>query len=60
MDLRPGSAGLFDLDVHTFHAHGDQPTHRHYDLRFCLRAAGTDRVPGPEVRDARWVHFADL
>ena len=52
--------GLFDVEVHTFHAHGDQPTHLHFDLRFLFRATSTDLVPGSEVRDAVWVPVGEV
>lgn len=27
-------SGIFDLDIHPIPAHGDEPGHRHFDLRF--------------------------
>ena len=52
------SLGLVDLDVHTFPAHGDQPTHLHFDVRFAFRAH-TDVL---DVGDhgAAWVPLDDV
>lgn len=32
------SLGILDLDIHTFPAHGAQPTHLHFDIRYAFRA----------------------
>ena len=46
---------LFDVDVHTIPARGDEPTHFHYDLRFCftLRA-------GAAPTTGRWIALTEL
>ncbi len=58
--LEPLGDSLFDVDVHTFRAHGDQPTHLHFDLRFLFRAPTADLRPGPEVAGARWVPLDEI
>ena len=50
-DLQP--LGMFDLDIHTFPAHGDQPTHLHFDVRFAFRAGSEDLDGGDH--QAAWV-----
>lgn len=52
---------LLDVDVHRIPARGEQPAHRHYDLRFLFRAsAGARPRAGSDARDARWVGLADV
>ena len=58
--IEPAADGLFDVDVHTFPAHGDQPEHLHFDLRFLFQASTPDLRPGPEVAGARWYPFAEV
>ena len=58
--VAPVSERVFDLDVHRIPAHGGEPEHVHYDVRFLLRAAH-DRVrASDESIDLRWVSDADL
>lgn len=52
--------GIADIDVHVFPEHGDQPTHRHFDVRFAFVARSVDVDHNAEVHDARWVTLADL
>ena len=57
-----GIAGLivaserpFDLDIHEIPAHGNEPVHFHYDVRFMLIAPETAApVASEESRDLRW------
>jgi 8-oxo-dGTP pyrophosphatase MutT (NUDIX family) len=42
--LRPLSDCIFDIDIHRIPDIGDEPTHHHYDIRFLLQAADTDRL----------------
>ena len=58
--LQSVSAALFDVDVHEFPAHGDQPDHLHFDLRFLFRTRLPDLRPAPEVAGAEWVRFDDV
>ncbi|MGH8122589.1 MAG: NUDIX hydrolase [Rudaea sp.] len=37
-----GEAAIFDLDRHPIPAHGDEPAHWHYDVRFVVRATGSE------------------
>jgi len=45
----------FDLDIHEIPAHGNEPAHFHYDVRFMLIAPETAApVASEESRDLRW------
>lgn len=50
----PDLPGLFDLDVHLIPAHGAEPEHVHYDLRFVFIALHETLVAGEGVRSARF------
>jgi 8-oxo-dGTP pyrophosphatase MutT (NUDIX family) len=56
----PETDGLFDIDIHRIPAHGDEPEHEHFDLRFLLRAADRELILDAEIRDARWVLLASV
>lgn len=56
----PIRAGIFDIDVHPIPAHGDQPAHRHFDVRFLLAATTEALVESDEVLGVRWVPFAEV
>ena len=59
-DLTPVIGGLVDVDIHVFPGHGDQPMHRHFDLRYGFVAAAPDIGSNHEVFDVRWVTPDDL
>ena len=46
--------GLFDLDVHLIPAHGGDPEHFHFDLRYVFIAPHESVVAGEGVRSARF------
>ena len=51
-----GSDGaLFDVDVHPIPARGDEPTHFHYDLRFCFTLHS-----GAAPTTGRWIALTKL
>ncbi len=50
--------GLFDVDVHTFPARGDDPEHLHFDLRFLFLAPA--RAIGGGSEQCRWVPLTDV
>ena len=53
-DVSSGGA-LFDVDVHTIPARGDEPMHFHYDLRFCFTLrTGAAPITG------RWIALTEL
>lgn len=55
--VRPLSAAVFDVDVHTVPATGPDPRHDHFDIRFLVML--DDRVPlagnPAEAHDVAWV-----
>lgn len=59
-ELSAPSKGLFDVDVHTVPAHGAQPAHRHFDVRFHLVTSQTELAPDPGGDEARWVQLDEL
>jgi 8-oxo-dGTP pyrophosphatase MutT (NUDIX family) len=53
-DLRVEPA-IFDLDRHTIPARGEEPEHWHYDVRFVVRATGSEVFAvGEESLDLAW------
>ena len=51
----------FDLDIHEIPAHGSDPVHYHYDVRFMFIAPeGATPVISEESRDLRWFTPAEL
>lgn len=59
-DLVAVTDHIVDVDIHGFPARGDQPEHRHFDVRFAFVAATADLDPNHEVHDARWVRGDEL
>lgn len=48
-------AAIFDLDRHRIPARGDEPEHWHYDVRYVVRATGSeDFVVGEESHALAW------
>ncbi|MCB1561604.1 MAG: NUDIX hydrolase [Xanthomonadales bacterium] len=59
-DLRVEPA-LFDIDRHRIPAHGSEAAHWHYDLRFVIRATGSEAfVVSDESHDLAWRDIAGL
>jgi len=54
-DVVPVSTQIFDVDIHSIPARGEEPEHFHYDVRFILRAAHTDHIVSDESHDLAWV-----
>jgi len=40
--IEPVSKSLFDIDIHSIPARGNEPAHLHYDTRFALRTIGNE------------------
>ena len=51
---------LLDVDVHAIPAHGVQPSHEHFDVRFLFCAGDQSPCASSEVRAARWVPIDEL
>lgn len=58
--LTPVTEAITDVDIHLFPGRGDQPQHRHFDIRFAFVASDTDLVSNHEVREARWVTLTEI
>ena len=52
-----GPPWLCDIDIHTFPARRDVPTHLHHDVRVAFRADSDRLVQGDGVDAARWWSF---
>jgi len=52
---------IFDLDRHAIPARGAEPEHWHYDVRFVVRATGSEAFAvGEESLDLAWVAVAQI
>src|SRR5690242_14262238 len=52
---------VFDLDRHRIPARGDEPGHWHYDVRFVVRARGSEAfVVGEESHALAWRDVAEI
>jgi len=60
--LHPTAPRPLDVDVHPIPARGDEPAHRHLDLRYLViaPAGATLRRPAAEARALRWFAWDDL
>ena len=60
--LHPAAPRPLDVDVHPIPARGDEPAHRHLDLRYLVVAprAGTPRPAAEEARALRWFTWEEL
>lgn len=55
-ELRLASPEIVDIDIHPIPAHGTEPAHEHYDVRFAFIAAGgRELVVSDESHDLAWV-----
>jgi len=54
-------AAIFDIDRHAIPARGGEPEHWHYDVRFVVRATGSESFSvGEESLDLAWRSVAEL
>lgn len=55
-DIEPITTQIFDIDIHTIPARGDEPEHEHFDVRFLLRVASDEQpVKNSESKELRWI-----
>ncbi len=59
-DVTPESPPLFDVDVHRIPAHGADPAHHHFDLRFHVVAPMEGLAANAEVAGAAWVPLPEV
>ncbi|HZZ43843.1 MAG TPA: NUDIX domain-containing protein [Tepidisphaeraceae bacterium] len=50
---------LFDIDVHTIPARGEQPEHFHFDMRYLFLMPRGNVTAAAEVKDARWFELEE-
>jgi 8-oxo-dGTP pyrophosphatase MutT (NUDIX family) len=62
LTLHPSAPRPLDVDVHPIPARGDEPAHRHLDLRYLVVAPrdGTARLAAAEARALRWFTWEEL
>jgi 8-oxo-dGTP pyrophosphatase MutT (NUDIX family) len=60
--LHPSAPRPLDVDVHPIPARGDEPAHRHLDLRYLVVAPeeGVPRLAAAEARALRWFSWEEL
>ena len=55
------SPHIFDIDIHTIPAHGDEAEHLHYDVRYLFAARSADAVQlTPESKELAWVRLDEI
>jgi 8-oxo-dGTP pyrophosphatase MutT (NUDIX family) len=60
-DLSLISMHIYDLDIHTMPARGDEPEHQHYDVRFILKTQTPESIQvNHEANDLRWFRLNEL
>ena len=61
LTVNPVSKNVFDIDIHTIPARGDDPEHKHYDVRFLFEADDLAQLTmSDESNDLRWISIEDL
>ena len=55
IEVRALDESIFDLDVHPIPAHGREPAHHHFDVRFLARAESDRFRVSEESRALAWV-----
>ncbi len=59
--IEPVSDAIFDVDIHTIPARGNEAAHFHYDVRYAFRALGSDQfVVSEESHALAWLAIDDL
>jgi 8-oxo-dGTP pyrophosphatase MutT (NUDIX family) len=53
-------ASPFDIDIHTIPARGEEPEHRHFDVRMAWRARTQAFVAGSDALAGKWVGLEGL
>lgn len=59
--IRVGAQRIIDIDIHPIPAHGDEPPHEHYDVRYLFLAdPDAPLTVSEESHDLSWVAVTDL
>jgi 8-oxo-dGTP pyrophosphatase MutT (NUDIX family) len=60
-EIRPISAEVFDLDIHSIPVIANIASHLHYDVRFLLQIGDDSMIkPNKESKDLKWFSVKDL
>jgi 8-oxo-dGTP pyrophosphatase MutT (NUDIX family) len=52
---------IFDIDIHTIPVRGDEPEHKHYEIRYLFTADMNEKViVSNESKDVRWVKLDEI
>lgn len=55
------SPDIFDIDIHAIPAHGSEPEHLHYDVRYLFAACSANSVQlTPESKELAWVGLDEI
>ena len=60
LEVRALDEAVFDLDVHRIPARGDEPAHRHYDVRFLVVARSDRFRKNDESHALEWVRAGEI
>ena len=61
LNVKPIHNAVFDIDIHTIPARGEDPEHKHYDVRFLFEADDQSALTiSAESNDLRWIALKDL
>jgi len=59
--IEPLSNSIFDIDLHSIPARGDEPAHYHYDVRFAFTVTDSeDYTVSDESHDLAWVEIETI
>ena len=59
--FEPISPEIFDIDIHLIPERKGEPAHNHHDIRFAVRAVGSDEyVVSDESHDLAWVEIQSI
>ena len=60
-NVEPLTDKIFDIDIHSIPARGDDPEHFHYDIRYAMHAKESeDYVVSKESHDLSWIDIEKL
>lgn len=59
-DLLPVSSEIFDVDIHPIPAHGSDPAHEHFDVRFAFQARDTAFKVSEESHALAWIEIRKI
>lgn len=59
-DFNVGQDGIFDVDIHTIPAKGEEPQHEHFDVRFLLVAPAESGQHNEESHQLQWLALEQI